>query len=132
MKKLLNMFLGVQSSLSFMLSLFLKGRFIGIDQFGNKYYKAKARRGYNHERRWVKFKSGHVEATEIPPEFHGWIHHQTDVFPSFDGQSYRQAWQIEHTPNLTGTTLAYRPDGHQLKGGKRQKATGDYEAWTPQ
>ena len=35
-------------------------------------------------------------------------------------------------PNLTGTKAAYRPPGHILKGGQRDKATGDYEAWTPE
>ena len=32
---------------------------------------------------------------------------------------------------LTGTDQAYRPPGHTLKGGRRAKATGDYEPWTP-
>jgi NADH:ubiquinone oxidoreductase subunit len=33
---------------------------------------------------------------------------------------------------LTGTELAYRPPGHALAGNHRDKATGDYEAWTPE
>ncbi len=32
---------------------------------------------------------------------------------------------------MTGTSQAYRPQGHILSGGKRDKATGDYEAWSP-
>jgi len=32
---------------------------------------------------------------------------------------------------MTGTVSGYRPPGHALMGGKRRKATGDYEAWTP-
>ena len=29
------------------------------------------------------------------------------------------------------TADSYRPAGHDYQGGKRAKATGDYEAWTP-
>ena len=36
------------------------------------------------------------------------------------------------TINLTGTGLAYRPPGHLKSGGRREKATGDYEAWKPE
>jgi len=45
--------------------------------------------------------------------------------------SYRKPWQKPWRPNATGTGLAYRPPGHQLMGGKRAKADGDYQAWTP-
>ena len=34
-------------------------------------------------------------------------------------------------PNHTGTNAAYLPPGHDLRGGKRDRATGDYEAWQP-
>ena len=33
---------------------------------------------------------------------------------------------------MTGTENAYLPPGHTLEGGKRAKATGDYEAWRPE
>ncbi len=131
MKKFFDYFLGIQSPLTFVLRLWAQGELVGLDQFGNQYCRAKARQGYNHERRWVHYASGKVEASEVPPEFHGWLHHQTDQFPS-ETSGYRRPWQKEHTPNLTGTSLAYKPDGHQLNGGQRARATGDYEAWTPE
>ena len=40
-------------------------------------------------------------------------------------------WQKPHIPNRTGTAEAYRPPGHEFKGGRRAAATGDYEPWTP-
>jgi NADH:ubiquinone oxidoreductase subunit len=40
-------------------------------------------------------------------------------------------WQKPHQPNLTGTAQAYRPPGHDYRGGHRAKATGDYEPWQP-
>lgn len=104
---------------------------VGQDALGNKYYRAKARKGYKHERRWVIY-NGEPEASNVPPEWHGWLHHQTDVLPDSNTASFRRTWQKPHRPNMTGTTQAYRPPGHVLSGGRRDKATGDYEAWKPE
>lgn len=123
-------FLGVLSPAHINLFTMRKGgKPVGEDQLGNKYYRANPRKGYKRERRWVMYK-GAPEASSVPPEWHGWLHHQTDVIPS-EGESYRREWQAPHKPNLTGTKQAYRPPGHILEGGKRDKATGDYEAWKP-
>ena len=113
-----------------MYTVFKAGRCVGQDPYGNKYYTAKARKGYKRERRWVLYK-GAPEASKVPPEWHGWLHYQTDDLPENKGKSFRRAWQKPHRPNLTGTHQAYRPPGHLLAGGMRDKATGDYEAWTP-
>ena len=104
---------------------------VGIDSEGNKYYRAKPRKGYKRERRWVIYQ-GAPEASKVPPEWHGWLHHQTDAVPSSETDSFRRTWQKPHRPNLTGTHQAYRPPGHILSGGMREKATGDYEAWKPE
>lgn len=124
-------FLGVLSPAH--ISLFTmtsRGRKVGKDQFGNTYYEAPARKGYKRPRRWVIYKD-RPEASAIPPEWHGWIHYQSDDTPSDDTSSFRRKWQKPYTPNLTGTKQAYRPKGHVLEGGKRERATGDYEAWVP-
>ena len=104
---------------------------IGVDQGGNTYFEAKARAGYKHTRRWVIY-NGAPEASKVPPEWHGWLHHQTDVVPDDQQSSFRRSWQKPHRANPTGSAQAYRPPGHTLEGGQRDKATGDYEAWTPQ
>jgi len=111
-------------------TLFSGGKYVGKDPFGNKYYEAAPRKGYKLKRRWVVYKK-QPEASYVPPEWHGWLHHQTDVVPSDEGAMFRQSWQKPHKPNLTGTKDAYRPAGHILKGGQRPKATGDYEPWVP-
>ena len=82
-----------------------------------------------HEQRWVIY-DGEVEASRVPPEWHAWLHHTTDIIPP-EGGPARRPWQKDHQPNKTGTVEAYRPPGHTLKGGKRAPATGDYEPWTP-
>jgi NADH:ubiquinone oxidoreductase subunit len=129
--KILNSLLGSLSPLSFLLTVWRRGEFVGGDQVGNKYYRAAPRKGYKHDRRWVLYK-GEPDASAIPPEWHGWMHHQTDAVPNPDGLSYRQPWQLPHKPNMTGTNLAYRPPGHQLSGGHRARATGDYQPWKPE
>ena len=43
-----------------------------------------------------------------------------------------KSWEKAHLPNLTGTIHAYKPQGAISKGGVRQVATGDYEAWKPE
>jgi len=131
MKNFGRYFLGLQSPITFLISLLFRGHYVGADYLGNKYYTGKARKNYPNERRWVNYKSGNVEASEVPPEYHGWLHHQTNTFPA-ENSGYRKPWQKSHTPNLTGTTLAYKPTGHQLNGGMRDRTIGDYEAWTPE
>lgn len=111
-------------------TMFGGAKLAGRDPAGNRYYTARARKGYRHERRWVVYK-GEPDASKVPPEWHGWLHHQTDTPPPAEGPSFRQPWQRPHLPNMTGTEAAYRPPGHILSGGKRDRATGDYQPWTP-
>lgn len=110
-------------------TLFSGAKKIGQDAYGNVYYQAKPRKEYKRPRRWVMYK-GTPEATKVPPEWHGWLHHQTDIVPE-EGAGYRRSWQKPHKPNMTGTDATYLPPGHLLAEGKREKASGDYEAWSP-
>lgn len=103
---------------------------VGTDQDGNRYFEGKPRKGYYRPRRWVVYE-GEAEASRVPPEWHAWLHFQSDVVPDEAQGQYRKAWQKPHTQNLTGTNQAYRPPGHILKGGARDTASGDYEAWSP-
>ena len=124
-------FLGVLSPAHITIFNWLNAKaLVGTDTMGNRYFRGDARKGYKRERRWVMYKDA-PEASNVPAEWHGWLHHQTDAVPSDDTKGFRRSWQKPHQPNRTGTTAAYRPPGHVLEGGERAKATGDYEAWTP-
>lgn len=102
-----------------------KGVQVGKDSQGNLYFKEKS-----GPRRWVIY-NGQVEASRVPPEWHGWLHHTIDATP--DEQGYESHdWELPHKPNMTGTPDAYRPEGSLLKSGERPKATGDYAAWKPE
>ena len=103
------------------------GRVVGHDSVGNTYYEDKRAGTGERARRWVMF-GGAAEASNVPAEWHCWLHYTTDsALPEQD----RRVWQKPHLPNLTGTANSYRPAGHDYEGGKRAKATGDYESWTP-
>jgi NADH:ubiquinone oxidoreductase subunit len=79
------------------------------------------------DRRWVVY-AGDPEASRVPPEWHAWLHYTTDApLPELG----RRSWQKPHLANATGTAAGYRPPGHDYSGGRRARATGDYEAWTP-
>jgi len=108
----------------------LRGKYVGSDSFGNKYYRSKRDALWGRERRWVVFK-GKVEASKVPPEWHAWLHHTT-LDPLTEEAKRARPWQKPHLPNVSGTPYAYFPKGHQLRGGKRAPATGDYEPWTPE
>lgn len=107
-----------------------RGAKVGTDRFGNVYYRDKTGRAGIRERRWVLY-AGEPDATKIPPEWHGWLHHTTkDPIP--EGSSpFHKPWVKEHQANASGSTQAYRPPGHLLAGGQRVAATGDYQPWTP-
>lgn len=110
----------------------LRGEQMGADAFGNRYFRDKTgarRHAGRREKRWVLY-NGEAEASKVPPEWHGWLHH-TVAAPPPPGGPKLHPWQKPHEPNLTGTPEAYRPPGHDFRGGQRAKATGDYEPWTP-
>jgi NADH:ubiquinone oxidoreductase subunit len=112
-----------------LLYTWLKGKLVGVDEYGNRYYQGRGIR-HGRNRRWVLYK-GSAEASKVPPEWHAWLHHTTDQ-PLSETAAQVQPWQKEHLPNLTGTRGAYRPRGHDAAGGRRAPATGDYQAWKPQ
>lgn len=108
----------------------LRGQPVGEDHFGNKYYQEKTTPTGRRRKRWVVY-NGEDEASRVPPEWHAWLHYTIKDIPQNAGQPHLE-WQKEHVQNLTGTAQAYRPPGHTLMGGHRDKATGDYEAWKPE
>ena len=107
----------------------LRGELVGTDAVGNRYFRDRRSQSGDRERRWVLY-NGAPEASTVSADWHGWLHHRPDAVPPAEGTG-KKVWQKDHEPNLTGTDAAYRPPGHVLKGGKRDKATGDYEPWRP-
>ena len=97
------------------------GRKVGDDALGNRYFEGKGRR-------WVMY-AGANDVSRVPPEWYAWLTRQIDMLP--DELPPAPKFLREATPNLTGTPEAYSPTGALEKGGHRQAASGDYQAWTP-
>ncbi|MBV1834992.1 NADH:ubiquinone oxidoreductase subunit NDUFA12 [Novacetimonas pomaceti] len=109
-----------------------KGRLVGKDADGRCYYEARTANrtggGLKRHERWVIYHKGE-DASAVPPEWWGWLHHIDDApLP----ESARKSWQIPYQPNQTGTPEAYRPPGSDYRGGQRASTTSDYEAWFPE
>ena len=99
-------------------------REVGRDALGNVYYWSK-----KGDRRYVIY-NGINDASRIPTEWYAWMHKQIDDVPD-KALPPAPKFLAEPRPNLTGTPYAYRPSGSLERGGKRQAASGDYQAWTP-
>jgi NADH:ubiquinone oxidoreductase subunit len=105
------------------------GRQVGQDAIGNIYMESKKADARGGRRRWVMY-AGSNDASIVPPDWHGWLHGTVDGPPD-EVLPPPRPWQKPSVPNLTGTRDAYRPSGALEAGGRRQAATGDYEAWSP-
>mmetsp|Transcript_8505 Transcript_8505/g.35500 ORF Transcript_8505/g.35500 Transcript_8505/m.35500 type:complete len:132 (-) Transcript_8505:39-434(-) len=84
------------------------GTLVGIDRVGNKYYENKE---YVYGRdRWVEYASRDFDASQVPAEWHAWLHHSVDVTPNdADFKTLVPRFQRDHLPNQTGTNNAYHP-----------------------
>ncbi len=118
---------GALTNIQMLIHTLFKGKCVGTDPLGNKYYRGKPRGNEKRERRWVIY-ADKPEASTVPPEWHGWLHHQINILPSPDSK-YKKPWQKQPIANMTGTAEAYLPPG--AKGQKRDATTGDYVAWQP-
>ena len=103
---------------TFLYTIFF-GKFVGQDEFGNKYYKNKK------GNRWVIY-SGEINASKITSDWFSWMHHTTDIVP-LDKKDKKYFWQKPHKDNKTGTKKAYRPN----KITKNPKEFRKYETWKP-
>eukprot|EP00897_Mesotaenium_endlicherianum_P008819 jgi/Mesen1/7966/ME000422S07124 len=103
---------------------------VGIDTFGNKYYERLHDVQYGRHR-WVEFKDSHnYDASTVPPEWHGWLHHINDYTPE-QLIKFRPAYLQEHKRNPTGEgdEKIYHAKGHALNPNQREWKK--FEPWTP-
>ena len=71
---------------TFLKTLF-SGKFVGKDEFGNKYYK-------NKKMKDGLFTQRNVEATKITSDWYLWMHHTIDKIPDKNEKKY--SWQKKH------------------------------------
>ncbi|XP_071961084.1 NADH dehydrogenase [ubiquinone] 1 alpha subcomplex subunit 12-like [Antedon mediterranea] len=85
------------------------GTLVGEDQFGNKYYESD--RYFVGRHRWVSYTRNRFwdyDSTQIPPEWHRWIHCMTDQPPSSNPLE-KPKFYMEHTENFSGSNRRYVP-----------------------
>ena len=91
------------------------GKYVGSDQYGNKYYKSK------DDDRWVIY-TKKIEATKITNDWYLWMHHTVDDAPSSKIEKF--TWQKKHLENQTGTNNRFKPVKISKKNSKKK-----YETW---
>ena len=92
------------------------GKFIGSDEYGNKYYESK--RG----KRWVIYAS-EIDASKIPVEWYSWIHFMPNKIGNIH-KLEKHNWQKPHQANLTGTDSAYYPNKNNKNATEKK-----YKSW---
>ena len=99
---------------TFLKTLFT-GKYVGRDEYGNKYYKNKK------DERWVIY-ANNIEATKITSEWYLWMHHTIDKIPDKTVKKFK--WQKKHLENRTGTNDSYKPIKIKKNGNNKK-----YETW---
>ncbi|EAU84300.1 hypothetical protein CC1G_01296 [Coprinopsis cinerea okayama7 len=87
------------------------GRFVGADQFGNRYFENRnAEEEVPGRHRWVDFVQHDFNATQVPAEWHAWLSHIRKDPPTEDPvmQNLSPPWKAPWVENLTGTRGAYK------------------------
>eukprot|EP00118_Oscarella_pearsei_P005519 m.25426 g.25426 ORF g.25426 m.25426 type:complete len:146 (+) comp28802_c0_seq1:2-439(+) len=83
------------------------GTLVGTDDYGNKYYENNDYIWSRH--RWVDFgKWKGFDASQVPPEWHGWLHSMTDDLPT-RVPPVRRKFMQPHVENMSGTDRQYVP-----------------------
>ncbi len=90
------------------------GKFVGKDEFGNKYYEGKK------GKRWIIY-SEEIDASKIPVEWYSWIHFTSNKIEN-NHQLTKYNWQKPHKPNLTGTDAAYYPNKNKNATEKKYRS----------
>ncbi|KAH9482470.1 NADH dehydrogenase [ubiquinone] 1 alpha subcomplex subunit N7BM [Psilocybe cubensis] len=87
------------------------GTYVGKDQFGNRYFENRnPEEEVPGRHRWVDLAQHEYNATQVPPEWHSWIHHIRKEPPTNDPvmQASSPPWKGTYVENLTGTRGAYK------------------------
>jgi len=104
---------------------------VGVDKFGNKYYE-KLHDTQHGRHRWVEYaEKDRYNASQVPPEWHGWLHHITDSTGDQLLAQKTARYLVEHKQNYSGEgeELIYHSKGHALNPGQRDWTR--YQPWEP-
>ncbi|KAL9652559.1 hypothetical protein ABK040_000128 [Willaertia magna] len=102
---------------------------VGVDKLGNKYWETTEPTEL-HRNRWVELARKDIiyDASDVPAEWHMWLHRVRDEPPSED-EINRTMFAVKgkHHPNYTGDPLKrYYPPGHFFNPNHVDVSTIDY------
>lgn len=104
---------------------------VGVDKFGNKYYERLEDMQFGRHR-WIEYaEKDRYNASQVPPEWHGWLHFITDHTGDELLMLRPKRYGVEHRENLSGEgeEFIYHSKGHALNPG--QKNWTRYQPWQP-
>jgi len=85
------------------------GTLVGVDKYGNKYYENRSYFFSRHRFVWYPYVDRFTfDASQVPAEWHRWLHYITDDPPTTVPPEPRKFIQ-PHETNKTGTKLEYVP-----------------------
>ncbi|KAI3380918.1 hypothetical protein SNEBB_002523 [Seison nebaliae] len=85
------------------------GECIGVDVYGNRYFHNP--RHFIGKSRWIQYANKYgldFDGSQIPPEWHAWLHYMTDKNPSTHPVEHKKFF-LPHDENLTGSYRQYVP-----------------------
>jgi len=83
------------------------GKLVGTDKYGNKYFEStQCVYGQN---RWIEYVSREYDATQVPPEWHSWLHYSNELPGEQVQRSFQPQYSRNHIGNRTATEDAYFP-----------------------
>ncbi|CAN6569764.1 unnamed protein product [Malus baccata var. baccata] len=89
-------------------------------------------RDFTGRHRWVEYaEKSRYNASQVPPEWHGWLHYITDHTGDELLMLKPKRYGIEHKENFTGEgdEFIYHSKGHSLNPGQRDWTR--YQPWEP-
>ncbi|KVH88777.1 probable NADH dehydrogenase [ubiquinone] 1 alpha subcomplex subunit 12 isoform X2 [Cynara cardunculus var. scolymus] len=104
---------------------------VGVDKIGNKYYEKLGETQYGRHR-WVEYAAkGRYNASQVPAEWHGWLHFVTDYTGDQLLMLKPKRYGLDHKENFTGEgeEHIYHSKGHALNPGQRDWTR--YQSWQP-
>ncbi len=103
------------------------GQCVGEDDLGNKYYQEKMLFGRPQRilRRWVIYKSGQVDGSNVPAKWFSWLHYTSER--PLAGTPHK--WEKTHLHNKTGSHKAHHNPATLSNEQKKPKTA--HQTWSP-